>query len=328
MIKQVIVCGLRRAGYLVPEMEIRQMIGRAGRSYDKDAVGNVVLLSSNEDSDTAENYLYGDMPAILSKMENIENLAFHMLPSIYGGGIYDDVTAYEWYRRSLAHFQKKKFQFKTVFNYLISHEMISGEEESFKITELGKLSCKFYFPPSSIFVWKEKMEKIALKNYWSDDYVVSWALSTNELGINVNAELMELIEMNSSFGFQYNEKEQVALYYCLLAGHKPKELKFAIAEHRKDIDRVLNVLLSLDKIYSLGIKKEIEILSVRIKERMDYDMAKLAIELDIHNKTLLSKLKEFGLNSFEDIKDNIDKLRQYGDAKMMEQIEEALGEFI
>jgi len=328
MIDRVIICGLRRAGNFVPEMEIRQMVGRGGRSYEKDAVGKVVILTSEEDYSVAEDYLYGKLPSILSKMDCIEDLAFHILPCIYSKEIYDDVTAYEWYRRTLAHLQSIQFPYRGVFNFLLSHEMIVGDDKQFKITELGKLSCKYYFSPLYIYVWKEKFEKLMAGNAWNDNHAVAWALATNDLGINVNKELMEMIEMNSYSSFEYDEKEQVAMYYCLFEGYRPKELKFAMMEHRKDIDRIIKVLMSMNGIYKWGIFNEIEILNVRIKERMDYNTARLALEINIYNKSLLYKLSEFGIRTFEDMKNNIDKIRTYGDKKMLEQLEETLNEFL
>lgn len=324
MIGKVVICGLERAGNLVPELEIRQMIGRAGRSYEKDAVGKVVVLAKENNLKNADDYLYGEVPTVMSKLNDIEELGFHILPAIYSKDVYDDITAYEWYKRSLSYLQNIKFNYREMFDFLANLEMIKGDDKRFEITDLGRLSCKYYFSPIKIFAWKEKFEKLTLNGDWENDFAVAWALAVDVLGVNVNSELLDYVELNCGYGFEYDEKKAVALYYCMLAGYKPKELKYSIREYKKDIERIIKVLISLDKLYKWCIIDEIEILNIRIKYSMDYKSAKLAMELNIYNKAFLAKLVELNIYCFDDIKSNFDKIRNYGDKKLTEQIEEVL----
>ena len=98
MIDEVVVCGVRRARELVEAGEIKQAIGRAGRSYTK--AGKAVVLCPSSDAPYAERCLNEDTPPIRSEMTTVEEVSFHVLPWI--DRIYDEDSFRKWYSRSLA----------------------------------------------------------------------------------------------------------------------------------------------------------------------------------------------------------------------------------
>lgn len=325
MIDRVVVCGARRANKYVPEIEIRQMIGRCGRSYDNSSVGRAIMMVQEQDSKFAEKCLFGELPSIDSNMSKVDEIAFHILPHIYSRDIDDRDSAFHWYERSLAHFQGKPFVYDELIDFLKMLKMISFDGDKFRITELGKVSCKFYYRPLKISTWKYKFELISKRDCLEDDWAVAWALATEKVNLYPNQELMEVFEsgcMASGFSFDNDEKTDGLIFYCLLQGYKPKEMKFAINECMEDMDRMTNALLYLDRFYNWEMTDFLNILNLRIKRKLPLEAAKFMYESKIYNKAILFRLMELGCNSSQDVLENKEMICKYGDKMLWQQAKE------
>ena len=137
MIDEVVVCGVRRARELVDAGEIKQAIGRAGRSYTK--AGKAVVLCPSSDAPYAEKCLNECAPPIKSEMTTVEEVSFHVLPWI--DRVYDEDSFKKWYSRSLASVQGAEVRWSEVAKYLLDTGCI---KEEYELTEFGRISTRMY----------------------------------------------------------------------------------------------------------------------------------------------------------------------------------------
>ena len=293
MIDRVMIIGLRRANTIVPEMEIRQMAGRAGRSYTAGDVGEVVFVVPKEDEKLVYSYMSSTAPNVESSMDNIDATAFHILPAIYCREVYDDMSADKWFSRSFAYFQKKRLEFSQLYDYLIANEMIIGEHTNFQITELGKTSCKFYFRPDRIYGLSQKLAEIVSNEYCDNDFAWTWVLSHQHIQGYVDRELYELYESNVRslrLRFDNNEQNDGLAYYCMIAGYRPKELKYSIKEKRDDIMRLMNAVKHICKIKNYNIDFNVEVATKMFGKGVNYKQAEYMLKNGIESKSMVRSI--------------------------------------
>ncbi len=143
MIDEVIICGVRRARELVDIEEIKQAIGRAGRSYTK--AGKAIIVCPSGDADYAEQCLNAETPPVKSELTTVEEVSFHVLPWI--DRVYDEESFQKWYSRSLASVQGNQLRWADVSKYLLDTGCI---DEEYNVTEFGRISIKMYYTPARL----------------------------------------------------------------------------------------------------------------------------------------------------------------------------------
>ena len=147
----------------VRAMEIRQMIGRAGRpGYDPHGEGIILAKNSNEEQFIVDRYLLGGVEPIVSRLANPystvatedPSLLTHLLALIATGGIQD--------RYSLGMFLAKTFLGATISKedleakidrsivWLFENDMITREGDDEKLTKKIK---EFGFIKMLGFLW-------------------------------------------------------------------------------------------------------------------------------------------------------------------------------
>lgn len=299
MIDKVIICGVRRANELVPEIEIRQMLGRSGRSYDVGDKGEAFVIVPEADVASAERYLYGEPPAIESQMDVLDNLAFHILPSVYARDVYDDITADQWFKSSFACLQGKALDFNKLFSYLVGLQMIAGDNKQFYITELGKVSCKFYLRPDRVYMLREKFEELKADRLLENDFAISWAFASQDIKYYVDNEMYETyVSSVRSLGLRFNGDEKDGLaYYGIIGLYKSKQLKYVMNEYEDDMPRLLNAVKYISNMEKWNIDNNLEVMMKMFAKRVKYKDAKIMIENNIHSKSHLRKI--LGEESYE-----------------------------
>ena len=292
MIDKVIVCGIRRANELVPEIEIRQMLGRAGRSYSVGDKGESYILVPEKDVKHAMKYFHGDPPAIESQMDILDELSFHILPSVYSREVYDDITAEEWFKGSFAYLQGKKIDFNSLLDILKSLEMVSGDDRQFYITELGKVSCKFYLRPKRVYSLRERFEELKVNGLLENDFAISWAFAFEKVGYYIDNNLYEWYVSNvRSYGLRFNGDEKDGLaYYGIYGDAKAKELKYLMNEYEDDMPRLINAVRYISNVEKWNIEKYLDIVVKIFSCRVKYMEAKLMIENNISSKSHLRRM--------------------------------------
>ncbi|MFH1442995.1 MAG: DEAD/DEAH box helicase [Candidatus Micrarchaeota archaeon] len=139
----------------LPNFEISQMAGRAGRpKYDKE--GLAVLMCSPKDREyVLDNYVYGSTEKIYSKLANAAFLRMHCLGLIASGHCDSFKSLYDFFGRSLfAHqYGKTEELFEMIENVVFElreMEFITERKSTSLIaTPLGKRVSELYIDPLS-----------------------------------------------------------------------------------------------------------------------------------------------------------------------------------
>ncbi|MEM3851852.1 MAG: DEAD/DEAH box helicase [Methanomassiliicoccales archaeon] len=149
---------------LIPIMEVKQMLGRAGRpKYD--SYGEAIVYARNEDMARIilDEYLLGEPEAISSQLGNASVLRTHVLASIatrmvvdreglvklFGASFY----AHQFERDDLLHAVDEALE------YLSEHGMVVVEGEELRTTLFGKRVSDLYIDPASAVIMREALER-------------------------------------------------------------------------------------------------------------------------------------------------------------------------
>ncbi len=143
----------------IPVMEVKQMLGRAGRpKYDKYGEGIIYARSENRAIEYMEMYIRGEVEEIESKLSNESALRTHVLALIASNMVNTEDEIY-------AFFEKTFYGFKMPMEYL--HKKVERileflEENEFirrkRIilpTPLGKRTSDLYIDPYTVLIFKK-----------------------------------------------------------------------------------------------------------------------------------------------------------------------------
>ena len=320
MIDKVIVCGLKRANQSIPINDIKQFIGRAGRSYDKS--GQTIILCDSSQIDYAKKCLYDESPPIISELNQIESISFHVLPCL--DRIYDEQSFQSWYKRSLSYLQGKEIHWKEIHDFLLNNECINIENE---ITEFGKISVKMYISPEKLTLMKNKLLQVKANGDVFDSLTISYILSNEHIPIgNVNAyELSEYKSQLSSSGylFEHGELIHAFSYYCIFSNNIPKWIKPTLSSLREDLPRLFNALIQL--CLEQGLKQEaqqINIFQISSLKRVSVQIAEIINEFHLNKKASAYELIDMGIKDKNDLKDKEDYLISHATESLKKDLQE------
>lgn len=299
MIDKVIVCGVRRAKELIPERDIQQFIGRAGRSYTKS--GEAIILCNSSDLNYAKSCLYEKVPPINSELNTIDNIVFHMLPWL--DMIYDEESFQKWYKRSLAYTQGKEIKWKDVIEYLFTYDCV---DEEYNLTPFGKISVNYYYSPKRLTIMKQKLLEANANGNVLELIPISYILS-NEYIPTSNVEAYELSEykdkvLSKGYIFEHGELIHSYAYYCILTNNIPKWIKHIAIPLRDDLSRLLGALSSLAESQNLiEVSKEIKIIEIAALKKVPIDIANIINEFGDIKKSSAYELKELNICNKQDL---------------------------
>lgn len=147
----------------LPVMEVKQMMGRAGRPRF-DPYGEAVLIAKTMEQKEAfeETYLRGSVEPVASKLAAEGALRTHVLATLAGG--------YADSEESLAHFFAKTFwatevsdwirrdRVEDVLSFLIEHDFVKPQGKRLEATAFGKRASDLYIDPLSALRLREALE--------------------------------------------------------------------------------------------------------------------------------------------------------------------------
>jgi helicase len=146
--------------YFIPVLEIRQMMGRAGRpKYDPE--GEAILVAKKEeDIDMLfERFIHGDPEAISSKLASQPALRVHVLALLASEYIRTDEDLRRFFSKTFyVHQNSDEYVYDTIEEaraYLERHEMITGLEA----TPFGKRVSQLYIDPASAVVLQQALQE-------------------------------------------------------------------------------------------------------------------------------------------------------------------------
>ena len=149
----------------IPVLEIKQMMGRAGRpKYDP--VGEAVLLAKDFEmaAELRDRYLLSETEPIYSKLSIERALRTHILAAIASGFVKNNSELDEYIGNSFYASQKEAYelsnQIEKVLTFLKEQDLIIAlqESEGFIPTEFGKRSSDLYIDPETAVLMRHALE--------------------------------------------------------------------------------------------------------------------------------------------------------------------------
>jgi len=312
MIDRVIICGVRRANELLPLSEIKQGIGRAGRSYTK--TGKAVILVPENDELYAWK-CFNDSPApIVSEMSDIDSIAFHILPWI--DNINDESSFRGWYSKTLACVQGKEIKWEDVRNYLEETDLVKNGV----LSDFGKVSLKLYFSPARLLMMRQKLKEAYFNDNIDSPFTLSWIMAYHHMQVG-NADAVELGVYKNDikmYGYTFDNGELIHgyAYFCLLANKRPKWMKHILSTEMDDLPRLFRALSLIAGIDHIPVQDKLTQMKVSAMKRVPPEIAKIMSIFSFEHKGLAYELSELGVSTVDELEDKEDYVNSYGSEQL------------
>lgn len=300
MIDKVVICGTRRGNVLIPVGELKQSVGRAGRSYYRS--GEAIILANEVDYDYACQALEEQVPSVQSSMHNVGELAFHILPYINQIENEDDFKS--WYRRSLAYTQGVKADWGELIKYLTDMEMVADGN----LTKLGNVSVSKYFSPDRVVLMRDKMLEANANGNATETPVLAWMLSSHHIPI-ADADSHKLSDYKGvaqSLGayFQRGELAHGYVYYCIFNKLRPKWLKYQINAALEDLPRLISACSMIADIEQVPIQDKLNELLISSTKNIPVELAKIVGIFNLERKASAYELYDLGIHTPDELVGN------------------------
>jgi replicative superfamily II helicase len=301
MAERVIIVGLRRAGSLIPSNELRQMMGRAGRSHDGEGV--VELIVNVEDEGVIHEMTSQGAMTVSSSFSNPDMLAMSLMPEIDKGKIDSLESALVWCARSFCDEPQVEKALKLLREVKAIEDNPNG---TFKSTYLGTCSAKFYFHPADIYAWANNFTHLFGMGLESHDVAPAWALGNvpferivGDLG--KRREIASECRAKMPFGLEVmgGSMINVICWWYLIGGPSPGQIRLASLERRRGFGRYKAVLDCLNKNIGWGMDDFFNELELRVSKGISTHLVTLC-RLSGINKTRADYLYNLGIKSQDD----------------------------
>jgi len=316
MIDKVVICGVRMAKKLVPIREIKQSIGRAGRSYQKD--GEAFILVPDNDIDYANACISDIVPPVKSELTTISDIAFHLLPWI------DDINNEEnfknWFSKSLASVQGVKISWEDVKKYLEE----TGSIKDGKITPFGLISVKKYFYPDRLLSIKKKMNEAYIEGCEGELSVISWMFAYKHIAmgdVDVN-ELSSYKNLLKRYGLYFTDGELIHgyIYNCILTNKRPAWLKHAIISEMEDIQRLFSASCLIADIENIPIQDKLNETMICAIRKVPPEIARVIDCFNLNKKAFAYELFDMGISTKEDLLELEDYVLSYATENLKKEL--------
>ena len=251
----VIVVGTKRGKESVPVLEIKQMVGRAGRKHGGETALAHVIVEEDRVVEVQAGLEQGQNMTVLSSLGGIEGLFFHLMPEIVSENVVDQESAVKWFQRSLAASQGKKVNFIKVFDKMEvigAIKMVPGG--TVRATRVGMIASDLYFHPEDVQSWKNNFTKLFELGLENDNAAIAWALGTRNQGksqgdFGDHRYLMSEYKSSLPMGIDAEPGTiiQTTLWWCMMGGPPAGKMRNQMLELREDMGRIKRALIRLDK---------------------------------------------------------------------------------
>lgn len=320
--RRVLILGVHRGIQEVDPIDVKQMIGRAGRTGldpEGDAYIMLPLESGNPAKTEGMRRRYMEIGRIVSQINDIDTLAFHLTAEVAEGQVRTQAEAVEWHARSLSAFQGQGLRedghlmsAAQVMERLEKAGILKREGFAYEATMLGRVSSWLYFSPFDISNWCSNFRKLVETDRLRDDDALAWALGA----------------VHSAFRESYMPREHENDHYDLMARLRQKgidkvslpatvlayrgllkgvEYQGLISQQRAllhDIDRVMQALSMIDRYVLKGMPASYPaLLASRVRHGCSWQEADLCRLPGIGGKRARS-LVDHGVTSVRDVLQN------------------------
>lgn len=293
--RRVIITGLHRGYNLVDPLDITQMGGRAGR-VGLDVAGDVhVLVRHNK---KLEDITFCKTPQkIMSKINNMGALAFHLVAEIAAGTVKTLGHALLWYNRSLAHHQgimEENTTSQELLQDVLSALLRCGAikqnmEGQYITTTLGTIASWFYFSPFDVADWCANFKRI-MSGAPITNETLAWALTytasnkTDYPQKEMSPLSQRIINTCLSAGLPFGDtmvlRHTTAMYHILSGTDAESgEIAVLMSRYRADNERVVQAIQLLGSMggYFTGLPGEY--VQYELPTRVRYGMGDVGMEL-------------------------------------------------
>lgn len=319
--RRVLILGLRRGIDLVDPIDVKQMIGRAGRVGFDERGDAYVLIPHNQRRPSESEDLrrkFSEIGRIVSTITTPDNLAFHLTAEIAINNVKTQEDASAWHKRSLAHFQgliledmdeEEECSAESVLERLVECNILDEVgEENYKVTMLGRVASWLYFSPFDISDWAKNFRRLEYLGKQKDPTCLAWALGSINTrykgwipGDLKKASAEFIMELKSKgIEIKTTNTDCIAYEYAI-RGYNHKSVKHVIRGLRHDSDRVLQALKLIDNFYlKLYSPEYFERLRARVSYGCSWEEASLCSLPNVGAKRA-EALMEGGVTSLEDV---------------------------
>lgn len=296
--RRVIVTGVHRGLQEVPNYDIQQMVGRAGRPKYDPRGDAYILVPETEKQEWIKRLkrkepIRSTLLDFVGKAEtpHYKTLAFHVVAEIHQGSITTKEAFHEWFKKSLAHFQDHAFDegvMDRTLELLEQCKAITKDEEgNYVCTAIGKVASMFYYSPFDVSDLRRNFKSMFDEKREHDDFSLSISMGnvdTHRWGI-VNRQEREVIsryqaQIEKMYGkgkFTDSVIKIGCVYYNMLKGKRDVPVLQALTGTLlADLDRTMQVLNSLDSMSCKWDRQNwFRNLGLRIRHGVEADLVEL-----------------------------------------------------
>ncbi len=147
-------------GYVeLPVMEIKQMLGRAGRpKYDNFGEAILIARSDEEKDFLLDNYILAEPENIYSKLAVESSLRTHTLATFAMGYASNTEELLDFFSKTFFGYQQESYALEALLNKIVEFLTEKGFLENGSATEFGKRTSELYIDPMSALILKNAIE--------------------------------------------------------------------------------------------------------------------------------------------------------------------------
>lgn len=312
MADRVIVVGASRGNQTIPVAELKQMMGRAGRTHDGSTCLAEVVVSFDEEDYVLRGLEEDEGLNVVSEFSELDSLIFHAMPDVSMGRIRDKSSAIEWFGRSLSAAQGGKVDVDALFGYLEEVGAVQVRGDKISATPLGDLSASFYFHPADVLAWKMNFTRLFEEGLENHEVAPAWALGNVPVKRSVGhfgkyawvlGECMDKMPL----GMSPDEgcKVSTTLWWHCMGGPSIGDMKSAAMALREDFPRIRAMLGVMNARIAKWDKSEwLDGLELRVKKSLVPELVPLC-RMDGINKSRALHLYNMGVCSSEDVTEDL-----------------------
>lgn len=311
--RHVIVSGNKRGPDMVSDIDIKQMVGRAGRfgMYHR---GDAFLVCNPE-------YSLSDKFVISSSLGDTHYLSFHLIAEMFSGTFNTLAGASAWYRRSFnAIVDPRPDLIRKALDQLVLHEALVMKDGVYRVTMYGKIARDLYLFPEDIYNWKRNFQAVT---DWTNPIQIADAftkrISTFEMDY-VPRELQSLsgsYKMNGGKALTKNMAYACVSWYRLKRGtldsYVVKTYDAASAMYvqtiAKDSGRIFGALQRLNRHELWNRENELKAIQARIAHGVGEHLLEL-VSIPGIGEIIATQLYAAGIKDIPSLikeKDNLEK---------------------
>lgn len=315
--RSTVVIGDKRGTSRVDPLDIKQMIGRAGR-FGMYSRGDAYLINCQLETEFK----------ITSQLGKC--LPFHIVAEIYNGTFNTLQGLSKWYSRSLAfqlrEYSSWKVDLRATLDSLVEWNCITQkEDEIYTVTPLGRIARDLYLDPEDIYNWNKNFTIIESRDLWEQLPAIAWAICDGMKTVSlpyVPQALRSLLrEFRQQFGSSMkltNETYIVVVHHRLIRelydSYTANKIDSFIAPYLqaflRDSGRIFGALTRISKLNRWDRERDFEVLKARIVHGVGEHLMEL-VQIPGIGGTIATQLYKAGFKTLQDVIDNRDELSNY-----------------